>query len=202
MNITLRISHVNFKQKKLSQEVRVFSTEELQEFTRQGAVIKKNKQYRLVLHYRQFTIESPILLMDDGSYRIIWPSFKLPYRPYPVFVYLYAAAWYLSSGESQRATAEKVMHFFGLETFSHTTISRFLRRLYPILPYLIPYGAQIINTWGVTASRVIPRKHWDKSQYASAEQLTCLIDPVLRSPPEFGSWLAYVYWMDTTKFIV
>ncbi|MCL5779537.1 MAG: hypothetical protein M1119_01020 [Firmicutes bacterium] len=47
--------------------------------------------------------------MDDGSYRIIWPSFKLPNRPYPVFVYLYAAARYLSSGESMRVTAHNVM---------------------------------------------------------------------------------------------
>lgn len=202
MNITLRISNVNFKKKKLPQEVRVFSAEELQEFTRQGAVIKKNKQYRLVLHYRQFTIECPVLLMNDGSYQMIWPSFKLPNRPYPVFVYLFAVAWYLSSGESQRATAERVMRFFGLETFSHTTIGRFLQRLYPILPYLIQYGVQVINTWGVTASQVIPRKYWDKSRCALAEKLISLIEPVLRSPPEFGSWLAYVYWTDTSKFIV
>ena len=202
MNITLRISNVNFKNRKLPLEVAVFSAEELQEFTRQGAIIKKSRQYRLVLHYRQFTIGCPVLRMDDGSYQMIWPSFKLPHRPYPVFVYLYAVAWYLSSGESQRATAEKVMHFFGLETFSHTTIGRFLRRLYPIMPYLIQYGAQIINNWGVAISQVIPRKHWDKSQYALAEQLMNLIEPVLRSPPAFGGWLAYTYWREVSKFIV
>lgn len=202
MNITLRTSNVNFKDKKLPLEVRVFSAEDLEEFTRQGTIIKKKRQYRLVLHYRQFTIECPVLEMDDGNYQLIWPSFKLPYRPYPVFVYLYAVAWYLSSGESQRATAEKVMHFFGLETFSHTTIGRFLRRLYPILPFLIQYGAQIINKWGANTSQVIPRKHWDKSQCAFAEQLIGLIESVLRAPPEFGNWLAYVYWMDTSKFIV
>lgn len=140
--------------------------------------------------------------MDDGSYQMIWPSFKLPNRPYPLFVYLYAVAWYLSSGESQRETAEKVIHFFGLETFSHSTICRFLRRLYPILPYLIQYGAQIINNWGVNKSQVIPRKHWDKSRHALAEQLNRLIEPVLRSPPEFGSWLAFEYWTVTSKFIV
>lgn len=202
MNITLRISHVNLKDKKLPLEIRVFSEEELQEFTRRGTIMKKHRQYRLVVHYRQFTIECPVLQTDDGNYRIIWPSFKLPNRPYPVFVYLYAVAWYLSSGESQRATAEKVMHFFGLETFSHTTLGRFLPRLYLILPYLIQYGVQIVNTWGVAASLVIPRKHWDKSRYSLAEQLISLIEPVLRSPPEFGSWLAYVYWTDTSKFIV
>jgi hypothetical protein len=202
MNITLRVSHVNFKDKELPLEVRVFSSEEVQEFARQGAITKRNRQYRVVVHYRQFTIECPVLQMGDGNYQVIWPSFKLPYRPYPVFVYLYAAAWYLSSGDSQRAAAEKVMHFFGLETFSHTTVGRFLRRLYQILPYLLKYGAQVMSTWDVTASRVIPRKHWDKSRCSAAEQLIRLIDPVLRSPPEFGSWFAYVYWVDTQHFIV
>ena len=31
--------------------------EELQEFITQGAVIKKNKQYLLIIHHRQFTLE-------------------------------------------------------------------------------------------------------------------------------------------------
>lgn len=201
MIITLRISQVNFK-KRTPREIQVFSEEELQEFIAHGAVIKKNKQYLMVLHYRQITIECPILLMNDGSYQIVWPSFKLPNRPYPVYVYLYAAAWYLSSGESMRVTAQKVIRAFGLETFSHTTISRFLRKLYQTLPYLLRYGIQIINDWGLTTSQVIGRKHWDEPQYEKAQQLNGLIDPVLRSPPEFGNWLAYQYWTETNNFIV
>lgn len=201
MIITLRISQVNFK-KRTPREIQVFSEEELQEFIAHGAVIKKNKQYLMVLHYRQITIECPILLMNDGSYQIVWPSFKLPNRPYPVYVYLYAAAWYLSSGESMRVTAQKVIHAFGLETFSHTTISRFLRKLYQTLPYLLRYGIQIINDWGLTMSQVIGRKHWDEPQYEKAQQLNGLIDPVLRSPPEFGNWLAYQYWTEANNFIV
>lgn len=101
-----------------------------------------------------------------------------------------------------RVTAKKVIHIFGLETFSHTTISRFLRKLYQTLPYLICYGSQIVNDWGVTMSQVIGRKHWDEQQYKKAQQLNELIDPVLRSPPEFGNWLAYQYWKDTFNFIV
>ncbi len=136
MNITLKISTVNLKNR-LPQEVQAFSAEELQEFITKGVVIQRNKQYLLIIHHRQFTLECPILLMDDGSYQMIWPSFKLPNRPYPVFVYLYAAARYLSSGESQRSTAQKVIHVFGLETFSHSTLCRFLAKIYQILPYLI-----------------------------------------------------------------
>lgn len=116
----------------------------------------------MIIQHRQITIECPIMLMADGSHQIIWPSFKLPNRPYPVFVYLYAAALYLSSDESMRAVAQKVINVFGLETFSHTTICRFLQKLYQTLPYLIYYGAQIIKEFGFSKSRVIGRKHWDE----------------------------------------
>ena len=87
MNITLKISTVNLKNR-LPQEVRAFSAEELKELMTQGIVIKKKKWYLLIIHHRQFTIECPILRRNDGSYQMIWPSFKLPNRPYPVFVYL------------------------------------------------------------------------------------------------------------------
>lgn len=201
MNITLKISTVNLKNCR-PHEVRVFSEEELQEFITQGTVIQKKKQYLLIIHHRQLTIECPILRMDDGCYQMIWPSFKLPNRPYPVNVYLYAVARYLSNGESMRSTAKKVVNVFGLETFSHSTLCRFLPKLYLILPYLIQYGAQIINEWGSIISKVFPRRHWDKPQHKLAEQLYGLLEPALRAPPEFGSWLAYQYYTDTNCFLV
>ena len=201
MNITLKISTVNLKNR-LPQEVRAFSPEELQAFITQGTVIKKKKRYLLIIHHRQYTIECPILRMDDGSYQMIWPSFKLPNRPYPVFVYLYAVALYLSSEKSQRTTAQRTLHFFGLSTFSHSTLCRFLPKLYPILPLLIQYGAQISNDWGATISQFVPRNHWDKQLCELAEQLNGLLEPALRAPPEFGSWLAYQYFTDTDRFLV
>jgi len=202
MIITLKIPRVNFNER-LPHEIRLFTEEDLQEFFSQGAVItKKRKEYFMVLHYRRISIECPVLLMDDGRYQVIWPSFKLPHRPYPAFVYLYAVAWYLSSGETQRVTAEKVIKLFGLETFAHTTISRFLRALYITLPYLIQYGARIIKDWEGGVSVVVRRKHWNQAQYEKAKQLIRLIDPALRSPPNFGNWLAYEYWHDTNSFLV
>jgi hypothetical protein len=201
MIITLKYAKVNF-QMRLPGEIRVFDEEELQELFSIGAIIKKHNKYILILHHRQITIECPVMCMADGSYRIIWPSFKLPNRPYPIFVYLYAAAWYLSSGQSMRATAQKVKQVFGLKTFAHTTISRFLQSIYQTLPYLIRYGAQIIKDFGITLSPVAKRKNWDDAQYEKAQQLNELIDPVLRSPPEFSNWLAYQYWQDTANFIV
>ena len=201
MNITLKISTVKLNNR-LPQEIRVFSAEELQEFLTQGTIIKKKKRYLLIIHHREYIIECPILRRNDGQYQMIWPSFKLPNRPYPVFVYLHAVARYLSSGESMRSTAKKVMHVFGLETFSHSTLCRFLPKLYPILPYLIKYGAQIINDWGATTSRLVPRIHWDKQQCVLAEQLKGFLEPALRAPPEFGNWLAYQRFTETGRFIV
>jgi len=201
MNITLKIARVNFK-KRLPYQVKIFSSEELQEFIRQGAVIRKNKQYQLVIHYRQFIIECPILLMNDGRYRMIWPSFLLPNRPYPVFVYLFAIVTYISSSLSQRGAADKTRNFFGLTTFDHSTVCRVLPRFFPILPYLVQYGAQILTDWGAGTSTAVRKKHWNNAQNVQAQELFKFIEPTLRSPPEFGEWLAYWYFEDTGKFIV
>ena len=200
MIITLRTPSYNLN--KQPKETLAFSEEELQEYLSLGAVIKKKKLYYMVLHYHMITIECPVLQMDDGRYSIVWPSFKLPNRSYSVFVYLYAAALYLSSGESMRDTAERVIKFFGLETFSHTTISRFLRKIYLTLPGLIHYGAQVVSEWGAALSRVVRRKRWDGAQCEKAEQFCNLIDPVLRAPPGFGCWLAQKYWQDSSRFLV
>jgi hypothetical protein len=101
-----------------------------------------------------------------------------------------------------RKTAERVIKLFGLATFSHSTISRFLRRIYQTLPELIRYGAQVASEWGAVLSRVIRRKHWDEALYEKAVQLCSLIDPILRAPPEFGNWLAQQYWQDRMSFLV
>jgi len=201
MIITLKISNVNLK-KVQPYEILVFSDEDLQEFLAQGTVTKRKKQYVMIIHHRQITIECPILKLNDGSYQVIWPSFKLPNRPYPVFVYLFAATLYLSSNNSMRLTAQKVIKTFGLATFSHTTISRLLIKLYKALPYLISYGAQITDAFGSIVSQVVKRKHWDEQKYKNAQQLNELICYAQQSPPEFGNWLANQYWKGTSSFII
>ena len=201
MIVTLQTPSFNLN-KRAPQNILTFSEDELREHLSLGAVIKRKKKYVIVLHYHEITIECPIFLMKDRSYRIVWPSFKLPNRPYPIFVYLYAAALYLSSGESMRDTAARAKKLFGLEKFSHTTISRFLPKIYRTLPALICYGAQIAHEWGAALSRTIRRKRWDEALFQQAEQLMSLIDPVLRAPPEFGCWLAQKCWSESSSFLV
>lgn len=201
MIITLKIPSVNLKDVQ-HPEILVFSDEDLQEFLSQGTIIKKKKRYLMIIHQRKIIIECPILRLNDGRYQLILPSFKLPNRPYPIFVYLYAVALYLSSKDSMRLTAQKVIKEFSLKTFSHTTISRFLIKLSLTLPYLIGYGAHITNTFGSLLSQVSNRKHWDEQKYKIAQQLNELICPVLQLPSEFGNWLAYQYWTDRNSFII
>ena len=201
MIITLKISNVNLN-KVQPYEILVFSDEDLQEFLALGTVTERKKQYAMTINYRQITIECPILKLNDGSYQLIWPSFKLPHRPYPVFVYLFAATLYLSSNYSLRLTAQKVIKTFGLATFSHTNICRLLIKLYKALPYLIRYGAQITEAFGSIVSQVVKRKHWDEQKYKNAQQLNELICYAQQSPPEFGNWLANQYWQGTNSFII
>lgn len=63
---------------------------------------------------------------DPGSEpRVYLPAYKLPHRPYPLGVYLYAI-WLYGSNPSlgQRKVAGETRKLFGLETFSHTTLGR------------------------------------------------------------------------------
>ena len=59
---------------------------------------------------------------------VVIPWYLIPGRPYPIQVYLYACALYSSNPEmGQRAAAEATREEFGLEKFSHSTLSRSFR---------------------------------------------------------------------------
>jgi len=70
-----------------------------------GKVCKRNQTYAVSLHYRDYRLICPVLKPRNGSKAVLWPSFKLPRRRYPVFVYLYVLARYLSSALSMRTVA-------------------------------------------------------------------------------------------------
>ena len=67
--------------------------------------------------------------MGKAGYLII-PEFLIPGRPYPIYIYLYAVATYCYNPRmGQREAAKRTRERFGLETFSHTTLSRALKKL-------------------------------------------------------------------------
>jgi len=62
------------------------------------------------------------------------PEFLIPGRPYPTYVYLYTITIYcLNPQMGQREAARRTQKRFGLNTFSHTTLGRAMKRLEKLL---------------------------------------------------------------------
>ena len=119
MNIRLNETKFNRFEKILC----TFSQEELKTKEAEGYVAKKIRVYNLEMNGKQYQVECPILMGKDGLEVLILPAIKSPYRRYPVQVYIYAVARYLS-GLSMRKTAKEIKKRFGIAKFSHSTISR------------------------------------------------------------------------------
>ena len=67
---------------------------------------------------------------DESKKYLLIPEFMIPGRPYPIYVYLYGITLYTSNLKmGQREAAEKTRKQFGLETFSHTTLGRAMKKL-------------------------------------------------------------------------
>jgi len=69
-------------------------------------------------------------IQGDGDKCLYVAEFHIPRRPYPIYIYLYGIILYSSNTEmGQREAAEKTRKHFGLETFSHTTLGRAIKKL-------------------------------------------------------------------------
>lgn len=104
------------------------TNEEYCKLKRAGIIAKKLHAYRLVLNLREIQVECPVILHDKHPVGVILPAFKLPYRPYPCFVYLFAIALHLT-GIPMRKAAIITGKKFGIVDFSHSTISRAFSRM-------------------------------------------------------------------------
>ncbi len=185
-----------------------FSLEEFEKLRQAGVVAKKKRIYRMVLHYRDIQVECPVQLDGKKPVGIIIPAFKLPYRKYPVFVYLYAVALYLA-GESMRKTARKTAEKFGVPKFSHSTVSRTLDALtlkLDELTAICPTESEMPQA-GAGADCAVPtalpgqpslvvRPCWKEARKQAAPHLFSALSSLF-SFPESGSKLAYRYF---TKF--
>jgi len=180
-----------------------FSREEFEKLWQEGIVAKKKRIYRMVLHYRDIQVECPVQLDGKKPVGIIFPAFKLPYRKYPVFVYLYAVALYLA-GESMRKAARKTAEKFGVPKFSHSTVSRTLDALTLKIDELTAVvsppesetsqagdGADCAAPAGQPS--LVVRPCWREPRKQAAPHLFSVLLPLLSSP-ESGSKLAYRYF--------
>jgi len=139
----------------------------------------------------------------DSQSTVLWPSIKLPFRKYPVYVYVYAVALYLTSQMSMRETAIKVSQKFGLQSFSHSTISRTLKKLsIKVDDLLIILNSNLSPPDSSPA--LINRNHWTLDKILKYKNLVLLIYPVLIKENEiiFSSELNYNCFIKTKNFLI
>jgi len=87
-----------------------------------------NYQSYQIEYRRHHEVICPRYTFTDGSSVIVIPWFLIPGRPYPIQVYIRACSLYSTNpGMGQRAVAEATRTEFGLEKFSHSTVSRSFR---------------------------------------------------------------------------
>lgn len=168
-----------------------------------------NEYFHEKLLYYKFFIEKmltlicPILKLKDGEKVVVWPSEKLPGRPYPIYVYLYAVATYLTEDISMRKAAEKTRKKFKLVTFSHSTLSRALKKLRQnILQYFTVFRSFLeISLCHLSLNR---RRHWGDDQTKEYKKVLEVIGPILTDGRElpFGANLNYRFYNVTQKFII
>lgn len=174
--------------------------EEMKALCSMGVVSKKSRHYALTMNYRDYQLLCPLFDVGQGRLALIWPSFKLPRRPYPCFVYIYAVALYLSSDRSMRDVASEVRKKFGLTTFSHSTISRALKKL--LLQMDLLKELMWDPTQDSQTEKTVRRRGWDDVLERKANILLKVLYPSLSHPIFFGSKLAYAFYTATCRFLL
>ncbi|WP_066636794.1 hypothetical protein [Desulfolucanica intricata] len=124
---------------------------------------RKSLVYKLFINSHEKQLICPMLKFPEKKNVVLWPSIKLPYRKYPVYVYIYAAALYLTSKISMREAALKVRQKFRLESFSHSTLSRILRKL-SLNIYELLSIAGLGSPPADSSPPLIERAHWSVFQ--------------------------------------
>lgn len=175
--------------------------EEFMIFRNEGLINKKKQTYRMILHHREIQVECPIMMIGKREVGVILPAFKLPYRPYPCYVYLFAVALYLA-GISMRKAAIKVQKRFGIPGFSHSTISR----VWAIL--LLKADLLTVMSEADTTEKALPghpvfmeRTAWTHEKKQAALRLFNSLSSVLSSP-EAGMWLVYQHFMRYCRLLI
>jgi len=175
--------------------------EEFVIFQNKGLIVVKKRTYRLVLNHREIQVECPVLMDGKSAVGVILPAFKLPYRPYPCYVYLFAVALYLM-GDSMRKAALKVQKKFGIPRFSHSTVSRTWAILLAKSDLL--YSVQESDTPEkslLEPSAFSERIVWSHEKKEAAHRLFKSLIHLLNNP-EDGMWLVYRYFVRYRRLLI
>jgi hypothetical protein len=200
MIITLTLEKINIQK----DDYRcTFSAETLEKLSSGGYKRRRTIAYKLYINNRELQLECPLLKHPLYKTIVLWPASKLPYRKHPVYVYLYAVALYLSSNMSMRNVAAKVRKYFGLASFSHSTLCRTLQKLKGIIPELslITKSNSLDEAPSCT---LVLRNNWDSVRQEQYRLLLYILSPVLNNPQtiSYSSFLNYRYYNRTVKFLL
>jgi hypothetical protein len=184
----------------------VFSKETLEKLCTNETMCRCKILYKLYINNRELQLECPVIKNPQQENIVIWPAIKLPHRKYPVHIYLYAVAIYLSSNLSMRKVAAKVRNVFGLDKFSHSTLSRSLKKLVAIVDELEMIVATDMPEYKDIScgDTLVPKRCWDTTRQDKYQKLLHLLFPVLDKleAMKYGALLNYRYFNKTMKFLI
>jgi hypothetical protein len=198
MKLTLINKKVNFGKT----QIIAISPEEIEFLKKSDLILKKHKKYLIRINYRIYQIICPIMKNEKGEYVVIIPAFKYPNSNIPIFVHFYAIGLYLSSGESMRKVANKVKKMFGMGTFSHTTISRTLKKMISSIEENKDLFINKNKTHNMPQLAV--RKHWGNDYIKKANILLSFVSPVLAETNDDiainGTKISYEFFNKNKKY--
>ncbi len=181
-----------------------FSDETLKKLSSQNLMRRCNVSYGFFINNRELKLVCPLLKTESVENVVLWPSIKLPFRKYPVYVYFYSVALYLSSDLNMRDAAAKTRIQFGLDKFSHSTLSRALKKLSAIVEELLNIFLDMKVEKTVNSIEIFERKHWNdsnKDKYATLLKIIhSVLDPEKIIP--FSSLLCLKYFNNFMKFVI
>lgn len=153
------------------------------------------KEYKIIFNYHEYFLSCPVITNSTPRQTILLaPSMIIPRKKYPVYVYLFGVYRYLSSNLSMRQVADEVKKKFGLETFSHSTLSRTLKKLTQNLESFFTYFPEKIK---YVNKKININPHYrlcSNSNDNKALLLHTILSPVRKAHEMFSSQLVYEYF--------
>ena len=148
-------------------------------------------------------LNSPMIKTQSNGNVVLCPSIKIPSRKYPVYVYLYAVALYLSSKMSMRDVVSKVRMKFGLPSFSHSTLSRVLKKLMLNADEIENFLILERDSYS-SSTAVVKRVWWNEQQFSRYCLLNQSLYHVLDSNMsiDFSSTLSYKFFNRYHKYLI
>ena len=179
-----------------------FNAEFIDELKSSSSLRRKTVLYKVFIDNKEKQLICPMLKSDDKKNIVICPSIKLPNRRYPVYVYVYAVILYLSSSLSMRKVALKVRTKFGLENFSHSTLSRVLNKLSLNAEEI----SMLLDTddFEEPQTEIKMRPAWKETQLEKYQILHKKLSPILDPDKymDFSSLLSYQFYERYHKYLI